>query len=147
METASNVRLEQTFLERFQYRESAILPTYCQQINFDFHPTQKHYNFIAESINIKPVTGLLAISKVLREPLDSMGYSRATNDVLRNFYDLGRDEAQFTHWLKASTGVKRKPAEDCYRDVTILINDYFLYFLNIFNFLNLILIFDLFFNL
>jgi hypothetical protein len=51
---------------------------------------------------------LLAILKVLRELLDSMVYSRANDDVLRNFHDLGRDEAQFTNWLKAITDAKRK---------------------------------------
>ena len=68
-------------------------------------------------MTIKPVTGLPGIGKVLGGRLESRGYSRA-NDVLRKFDDLGRDDTQFTNWLKANTGANRKQAGDCYRGLS-----------------------------
>ena len=121
-----------------QKRAPISLPTYRQQITFHSYPTQKHQNFVAESMTIKPVTGLPGIGKVLGGRLESRGYSRA-NDVLRKFDDLGRDETQFTNWWRPTpvpTGSKPATVTVALASgVTISNNDHFCYII-FYNFVN-----------
>ena len=62
----------------------------------------------------RPVTDLPGIGKVLGGRLELNGF-RTVGDVQRKFQALRGDRAQFTSWLKATTGANRKQAGDCYR--------------------------------
>lgn len=76
--------------------------------------TQKHRNFVSESMDQKPVTDLSGIGPVLGERLKSEGFNEAYV-VLGQFLVLKKNKDSFVEWLKDLVDANEREASDCYQ--------------------------------
>ncbi|XP_060054941.1 barrier-to-autointegration factor-like [Erinaceus europaeus] len=71
--------------------------------------SQKHRDFVAESMGEKPVGSLAGIGEILGKKLEEWGFDKA----LGQFLVLKNDEDLFQEWLKDMCGANAKQSLDC----------------------------------
>ncbi|XP_021951266.1 barrier-to-autointegration factor-like [Folsomia candida] len=76
--------------------------------------SQKHRNFVLESMAEKLVTDIAGIGEVYGRRLSSQGYDKASV-VLGQFLLLKRDQELFIDWLKLTAGMSTTHATSCHQ--------------------------------
>ncbi|XP_072296926.1 barrier-to-autointegration factor-like [Eucyclogobius newberryi] len=74
--------------------------------------SQKHRNFVSESMVDKPVTALAGIGDVLGQRLEDKGFDKAYV-VLGKFLLCKKDEESFHYWLNITCGANADKQKDC----------------------------------